>query len=184
MDITLYALDGALAHCWRVGIESRKMDGLRVLEGDILEGRTDAIVSPANSFGFMDGGIDAAYTAFFGPRLQRDVQSAIRLLPRQELLVGEALAVNTGNARYPCCIAAPTMRRPMRLWDGTNAYLAARAAVRLAGGFGLATLAMPGMGTGCGGLAPDVAARAMLDGIRDALTLPPYPERWSDVPCY
>ena len=126
MDIALYALDGALAQCWRAGIESRKMDGLRVLEGDILEGRADAIVSPANSFGFMDGGIDAVYTAFFGPRLQRDVQSAIRLLPRQELLVGEALAVNTGNARYPCCIAAPTMRRPMRLWDGTNAYLAAR----------------------------------------------------------
>ena len=43
---------------------------------------------------------------------------------------------------------------------------------------------MPGMGTGCGGLAADVAARAMLDGIRDALTLPPYPERWSDVPLY
>ena len=50
MDITLYALDGALAQCWRAGIESRKMDGLRVLEGDILEGRADAIVSPANSF--------------------------------------------------------------------------------------------------------------------------------------
>lgn len=184
MNIALYALDRVLAQCWRAGMKSRKMDGLRVLEDDILEGRADAIVSPANSFGFMDGGIDAAYTAFFGPRLQRDVQSAIRLLPRQELLVGEALVVNTSNARYPRCIVAPTMRRPMRLWDGTNAYLAARAAVCLAGSFGLATLAMPGMGTGCGGLAPDVAARAMLDGIRDGQAWPQYPKRWMDVPCY
>lgn len=29
----------------------------------------------------------------------------------------------------------------------------------------------------------DIALYA-LDGIRDALTLPPYPEGWMDVPCY
>jgi hypothetical protein len=32
----------------------------------ILEARVDALVIQANSFGFMDGGIDLAYRNFFG----------------------------------------------------------------------------------------------------------------------
>jgi O-acetyl-ADP-ribose deacetylase (regulator of RNase III) len=37
----------------------------------------DAIVSPANSFGLMDGGFDAALTKFFGGYLQSAVQERI-----------------------------------------------------------------------------------------------------------
>ena len=35
-------------------------------QGDIFDVPADAIVSPANSFGFMDGGIDLAYSYRFG----------------------------------------------------------------------------------------------------------------------
>lgn len=37
----------------------------------------DALVSPANSYGLMDGGVDAAITAYFGEQLQRRVQESI-----------------------------------------------------------------------------------------------------------
>ena len=52
--------------------------GVIVVEGDILEGRCDAVVSPANSFGFMDGGIDLTYRRYFGLDLQSRVQAKIR----------------------------------------------------------------------------------------------------------
>jgi O-acetyl-ADP-ribose deacetylase (regulator of RNase III) len=37
----------------------------------------DCLVSPANSFGLMDGGMDAAITCFFGDALQNRVQQRI-----------------------------------------------------------------------------------------------------------
>lgn len=38
----------------------------------------DCIVSPANSFGLMDGGIDLAIRNYFGMQLQYTVQKAIQ----------------------------------------------------------------------------------------------------------
>ncbi|EAX9772495.1 phage tail protein, partial [Salmonella enterica] len=37
----------------------------------------DCMVSAANSFGLMDGGVDAAITAYFGSQLQERVQQNI-----------------------------------------------------------------------------------------------------------
>jgi len=56
--------------------------------GDILLVAHHALVSPANSYGFMDGGIDAAYSAFFGPQVQAAVQEAINRRPEGYLPVG------------------------------------------------------------------------------------------------
>ncbi len=38
--------------------------------GDMLRVQADALVSPANSFGFMDGGLDQAISDFFGGTIQ------------------------------------------------------------------------------------------------------------------
>jgi hypothetical protein len=43
---------------------------VRISHGDIFEKPADAIVSPANSFGYMDGGIDLVYLRRFGWELQ------------------------------------------------------------------------------------------------------------------
>jgi hypothetical protein len=44
--------------------------------GEIFERSADAIVSPANSFGYMDGGIDLVYLHRFGWELQTRLQTA------------------------------------------------------------------------------------------------------------
>ena len=41
---------------------------VEIVHGDIFSRPADALVSPANSFGFMDGGIDLAYSRRFGDR--------------------------------------------------------------------------------------------------------------------
>jgi hypothetical protein len=68
---------------------------VEVAHRSILDRPVDAVVSPANSFGFMDGGVDWAYLQFFGMELQTRVQMVIRLQKFQELLVGSAVVVPT-----------------------------------------------------------------------------------------
>ena len=66
---------------------------MRVVEGSILSLDVAAVVSPANSFGFMDGSLDVLYTQYFGPQLQQRLQRMIREQAGGELLVGQALLV-------------------------------------------------------------------------------------------
>lgn len=136
----------------------------------------DAVVSPANSFGFMDGGIDQVYTDFFGPKLQETLQSRIKSSFDGELLVGQATIVETGHTKVRLCIAAPTMRVPMDINHTANIFLATRAAVRalLASGFD-GEVFVPGMGTGAGRVKPSVAAYQMSRGVRDAYFASAFP---------
>ena len=106
------------------------VDDVACMDGDILAVARNAIVSPANSFGFMDGGIDATYSAFFGPRLQVAVQEAINRRPEGYLPVGASLAVRTGHDRVPFLIVAPTMQTPEEV-SSDNCYRAMRAVLRL-----------------------------------------------------
>ncbi|XP_071954771.1 uncharacterized protein [Antedon mediterranea] len=119
-----------------------------ISEGDIFKDApaTDAIVSPANSFGFMDGGIELAYSRHFGLQLMSRLQDAIDTDKDGELLVGDALILSTHehvfgkteqsswqgyNQDIPIkyLISAPTMRVPMDVSNTMNAYLAFRAVI-------------------------------------------------------
>jgi O-acetyl-ADP-ribose deacetylase (regulator of RNase III) len=95
-----------------------------VHRGSILDVHCDAVVSPANSFGFMDGGIDALYTHHFGIEVQIRVGRAIYERHHGELIVGNATIVETGNPHIPYLIDAPTIRVPMILRDTASLYLA------------------------------------------------------------
>ena len=113
--------------------------------------------------------------------LQQRLQRMIREKADGELLVGQALQVETGYPPIPWCICAPTMRVPRALETAEPAYLATRAAVRCALLAGLNSLAIPGMGTGTGGLHPQRAARAMMHAIHDALFPRPFPASLAEV---
>ena len=74
---------------------------VQIVEGDICQVSCNAIVSPANSFGFMDGGLDYALSEHFGWDLQQHVQQRIRQRYAGELLVGQAEIVATGDQSVP-----------------------------------------------------------------------------------
>jgi hypothetical protein len=59
----------------------REFPEVTVEQGDLLAIAEHCVVSPANSYGFMDGGIDAAYRAFFGAQIERTVQDAVTRRP-------------------------------------------------------------------------------------------------------
>lgn len=181
MEIILCAVQPYLAKAWREHSSEDLSRTVRVVEGSILSLDVAAVVSPANSFGFMDGGLDALYTQYFGPQLQQRLQRMIREQTGGELLVGQALLVETGHPRIRWCISAPTMRVPRGLETAEPAYLATRAAVRCALAAGLECVAIPGMGTGVGGLHPQRAARAMMHAIHDVLFPRPFPASLAEV---
>jgi multimeric flavodoxin WrbA len=58
------------------GHHFKDIDEVKISVGDIFEltANVDAIVSPANSFGYMDGGIDRVYLDRFGWELQDRLQ--------------------------------------------------------------------------------------------------------------
>lgn len=147
--------------------------------GSIIDIECDALVSPANSFGFMDGGVDYVYSEYLGWHVQEALQAAIRKRPMGELLVGEALLVETGHANVPYLISAPTMRVPMRISDANDIYLATKASLICArSNIPGKTIAFPGMGTGCGGVPFDLAARMMKNAIHGQ---PTFPSSWQEA---
>lgn len=56
--------------------------------GSIFDYPADALVSPANSFGYMNGGIDFAISKHLGWHLEKELQQLIRTKYYGELLVG------------------------------------------------------------------------------------------------
>ncbi|EAM4818863.1 phage tail protein [Salmonella enterica subsp. enterica serovar Pomona] len=129
----------------------------------------DCMVSAANSFGLMDGGVDAAITTYFGTQLQRRVQKYIIQEYLGEQPVGTAFITETGDGEHPWLIHAPTMRVPLII-DGTDAvYNATRAALlaifqhnkSVAEYKKIKSVVFPAMGAGCGQVPPDSVARQM-----------------------
>lgn len=66
----------------------------------------DCMVSAANSFGLMDGGVDAAITAFYGKQLMSRVQQHIVNEYLGEQPVGSAFIIGSGDHKHPWLVHA------------------------------------------------------------------------------
>ena len=194
MNIVLTSVDTELADAWQRFCGD--IDFVTIHRGSIFDVTCDAVVSPANSFGFMDGGIDLLYSMAFGWGVQERLQRLIRERHHGELIVGAADIVPTDNVDIPYVIAAPTMRVPMVLEETVNPYLAARAALLLVkhGVFAVGehagqpvasvvkTIAFPGLGTGVGRVGPNICAHQMRQAIEEVvLDKGTYPKSWHDA---
>jgi len=140
----------------------------------------DCMVSAANSFGHMSGGVDLAIVRFFGLDLMDRVQARILDEYLGEQPVGTAIIVETGNAAHPFIAHTPTMRIPMVITRTDNVYLAMWAmllAVRAHNAQPrqsepIRIIACPGLGTATGRVPPDEAARQMALAYRHFLNPP------------
>ena len=119
------------------------------------------------------------------PPLQLKSRGCRGALPQQdgELPVGRAGIIAIEHPRIRWRIAAPTMRVPMSVAGTAHPFLAARAALRLvkqghfapgSGGEGhvshaVTSLAMPGLGTGTGGVPPRVCAAQVRVAIEEVI---------------
>lgn len=160
MKVVLAARERELGRAWEAAFHD--VDAVRVHHGSILDVRAEALVSPANSFGYMDGGIDLLYSETFGWDLEARVRQAIADAHYGELPVGQAVRVPIGDdPRFDWLIAAPTMRVPMKVGGTTAALQAFRAVLHTAVTHGIGSVACPGLGTGVGQMPAAQCARQM-----------------------
>jgi O-acetyl-ADP-ribose deacetylase (regulator of RNase III) len=136
--------------------------------GDIFGIAADAIVSPANSFGFMDGGIDLAYSNYFGWNLEKKLQAVLQNEFHGELPVGMSTILKTGDKTIKYLISSPTMRIPEDVSKTLNAYLAFRATLiavfkhnKEHSDDPITSILCPGLGTGIGRLSYGACAMQM-----------------------
>ena len=133
---------------------------ITITQGSILETDVQVIVNAANSLGLMGGGVAGVIKRAAGSDVERE---AARQAP---IRVGKAVLTSGGKTKFKGIIHAPTMPEPGMRIPVHNVALATQAALMLADEKGFQSIAIPGMGTGVGGVSPADAARVMLDTVR------------------
>lgn len=140
--------------------------------GNLLAHAGQCVVSPANSYGFMDGGFDQALYGFFGPEIQVRVQDAIARRPEGHLPLGAALLIATGHRQIPFLLVAPTMTLPGEV-TALHAYRAMRAVLRTAHteATHITDIYCPGLATGVGAVSAGEAAGEMARAYREQMPM-------------
>jgi O-acetyl-ADP-ribose deacetylase (regulator of RNase III) len=134
-----------------------------VWQGDITAAGTEAIVNAANNEGWLGSGVAGAIRRAAGDQVEAE---AVAQAPWP---VGDA--VRTGPGRLgdqgvKAILHAAAMA-PGRPASAAAVGTATAAALRLAAAEDLASVALPALGTGVGGVALEDAAAAMGAAVRD-----------------
>ena len=129
----------------------------------------DCIVSPANSYGLMDGSYDYAITKYFGKELMRAVQSRILDVWFGEQPVGTSISVKHKGITL---IHTPTMRVPSMIVDPMIVYHSMRSTLIEALRDDVRAMVVPAFGAGCGMLPFDVVATLMAAAYRQIANPP------------
>jgi len=136
---------------------------IEVRKGSIIDVDADAVVNAANSLGYMGGGVAGYLKRVCGDEVEKE---AIEKAP---IPVGEAITTSAGKLKDKLkgIIHAPTMERPAMRIGVENVIKAVEGALKEAERMGFEVIAMPGMGTGVGGVSKKDAAEAMIKTIKN-----------------
>nr|MCK4929721.1 macro domain-containing protein [Nanoarchaeota archaeon] len=134
---------------------------IEVKKASITTIEVNVIINPANSFGYMGGGVAGVIKKVGGQVIEDE---AIEQAPIQ---IGQAVITCSGDLVCEKVIHAPTMHNPGERTDSHKILCAVKAALELADECGFKSLAMPGMGTGVGGLDKLEAAETIVKAIKD-----------------
>lgn len=123
MKVYLLSDDAVMEICWRAYFD--KEPDVEVicerLDKFLLHTKVDCVVSPADSYGLMDGGVDLALSEYFGWELQDRVQDYILKNFKGEQPVVTSFIIDTGKDDIKL-IHTPTMRIPFPVKDPMIVY--------------------------------------------------------------
>jgi O-acetyl-ADP-ribose deacetylase (regulator of RNase III) len=143
---------------------------IRILQGDITEQVTDAIVNAANSSLIGGGGVDGAIHRKGGPRILGECKKIRETTWPDGLPTGKAVITTGGNlkARYVIHTVGP-------VWHGgkhgesellVEAY---KNSLKLAVSKGLKTIAFPSISTGAYGYPTEKSSKIALKTVKEFL---------------
>lgn len=131
-----------------------------VVHDDITTLQVPAIVNPANTQLSMGGGLAGLIRKKGGEQVYQEAQE------QAPVPVGQAVMTGAGDLPADHVIHAPTMDKPASDASTYNTRRAIRAVLTCADQNGVRKVAVPGLGTGVGGVTPDDAAAAMVEEVR------------------
>ncbi|MBN1645808.1 macro domain-containing protein [Candidatus Woesearchaeota archaeon] len=133
---------------------------ITVHKGSITQLEVDAIVNPSNSLGYMGGGVAEVIKKVGGDIIEEE---AVAQAPNH---VGCAITTSAGTLKCKAVIHASTMENPAEKIPLDHIRAAIVAALDCAEYNGFSCIAMPGLGTGVGGIPKLDAAGEMITAIR------------------
>ena len=139
--------------------------------------KVDCVVSPANSYGIMDGGYDEAITAWFGESLMKKVQQYIidNMYGEQPLCTSFIIDTDVQGVKL---IHTPTMRIPGVITDNRIVYHCTRSCLITALNSEVNTIVVPAFG-GLTGCVPRNTVAQMMWFAFDQLKNPPQKIDWN-----
>ncbi|MFJ2747371.1 ADP-ribosyltransferase domain-containing protein [Streptomyces sp. NPDC087297] len=169
LRVVLTDVNEHVVQAWRAAFADTP--GIEIRRGSILDEDVDAWVTPTNSRGRMDGGVDAVIKRHLGSGIQVRVQRAVRDRFAGAMPVGSAVCVPSGAAVPRFLISTPTMVQSSQNVSATlNVALACAAAFqavhrqnRTAPG-SIRSVALVGMGAQTGRVPARVCANLMWTG--------------------
>ena len=159
MNIYLLSLDTDIVSAWKTYFKN--CENVETICDDfcnfMMNYDVECVVSPANSFGLMDGGYDAAITEWFGEELQYHVQEYIMKNYFGEQPVGSSFIIETPQKGRKL-IHTPTMRIPEKILDNSVIYHCMRSCLITALQNNVESIVIPAFGAATGQVnAKDVA---------------------------
>ncbi len=155
MMLHLVTNSAGMAKAWSAAFRGYK--GIAVYHADFKRfiaehPEIDAIVSPANSYGLMDGGFDGAITDVFGRELAEKVRAGILGRFYGEQPVGTSFSVPIPGREDVLLIHTPTMRVPSCIVDSMVVYQCMRTSLMEAMRTSRRQVVVPAFGAACGSL--------------------------------
>ncbi len=130
-----------------------------VVDADITTLEVDAVVNAANDHLWMGSGVAGAIKRVGGVEIE---QEAVALGP---IAVGDAVATTAGRLAAKHVIHGAVMGQDLNT-DAATIARTTRSCLELAQELGAKSIALPALGTGVGGVSPELAAGAMVDTAR------------------
>jgi O-acetyl-ADP-ribose deacetylase (regulator of RNase III) len=171
VKVNLVDINPRMVDAWRATFEENPE--VEIVHGSMLEQQASAWVSPTNSRGSMDGGLDAILKKHFGQKIETRLQHEIGRLYGGFLPVGHAVCVPTDAVSPRFLISTPTMHASSEdVSDTLNVALACAAAFqavhqqnsREPGS--VRSVALPGLGANTGKVPVEICADLMWTGYQ------------------
>lgn len=166
VKVVLVDVNPKMVAAWREVFEEHPE--VSVVQGSMLDQKVSAWVSPTNAKGEMAGGLDGVIKKHFGPKIQTKVQSEIARHYKGSMPVGSATCVETGVSVPRFLISTPSMAATSEdISDTLNVALTCSAAFQMVHmqnakePGSIASVALPGLGTGTGRTPVEICADLM-----------------------
>src|SRR5262245_58025302 len=169
VKVVLVDINPRMVQAWQATFEENPE--VDIVLGSMLTQEVDAWVSPTNSKGSMDGGLDAIIKGHLGPQIEARVQKEIGRMHGGHLPVGHATCVPTGSEIPRFLISTPTMTASSQdISDTLNVALACAAAFQAVhmqnarDPGSIRSVALPGLGANTGKVPVEICADLMWTG--------------------